>query len=110
MIWFIIKVLVSALVVAIVTGISRHYPGIGGWIAALPIISLLSAVWLVAGHQSNTEVAKFLMGVLKGLFPTAILLLVMVSCLRRSWPFVPSLGAAIVVWGGLSFVLQRVGW
>ena len=108
--WFIIKVLVSALIVGIVTGISRHYPGIGGWIAALPIISLLSAAWLVIGHQSNTEVARFLMSVLKGLLPTAILLLVMVLCLRRSWPFVSALGTAVVVWGGLSYVLQRVGW
>lgn len=38
-----VKALVSALVVLAVNLISRRAPTLGGWIAALPIISLLSA-------------------------------------------------------------------
>ena len=105
----VVKVMVSALIVAGVTAVSKQYPGIGGWIAALPVISILSAVWLLVGHQSSADVSEFLVGVLKGLVPTAILLAVVVMFLRRGWPFPGALGVAIVIWGASSFLLQRVG-
>lgn len=105
----VLKVIVSAFVVAAVTAVAKQHPGIGGWIAALPIVSILSAAWLVMGHQPSTEVSSFLIGVLKGLIPTAILLLAVVMFLRRGWPFSASIGVAIVIWGASSFVLQRAG-
>ncbi|MDQ0188533.1 hypothetical protein JI721_16435 [Alicyclobacillus cycloheptanicus] len=103
------KVVVSALVVTAVTVISKQHPGIGGWIAALPIVSLLSATWLVAEHQPATEISTFLVSVLKGLVPTALLLVLVVTFLRKGWPFAGALGCAIVIWGASSFVLQRIG-
>lgn len=109
MIATIVKVLVSALIVAVVTAISKQHSGIGGWIAALPIVSILSAAWLVAGHQPSAEVSGFLVGVVKGLVPTAILLLVVVIFLRRGWPFTGALGLAVITWGASSFMLQRIG-
>ncbi|MCL6445556.1 MAG: DUF3147 family protein, partial [Alicyclobacillus sp.] len=103
----VVKVIVSALIVALVTTISKQYPGIGGWIAALPIISILSAAWLAVGHQSSEDVSRFLIGVLKGLVPTAMLLIAMVMFLRRGWTFPGALGLAIVIWGVSSFLLER---
>lgn len=110
MILLIVKVLLSAIVIAAVTAIAQKYPGIGGWIAALPLVSILSALWLLLGRQPKPEVIDFLTGVIKGLVPTAILLLVVIICLRRGFPFIWSLSAAIVVWGGSSFLLGKLGW
>ncbi|EPZ41021.1 DUF3147 family protein [Alicyclobacillus acidoterrestris] len=104
-----VKVLISALVIAAVTTISKQFPTLGGWIAALPIISLLSALWLVFGHQSSEDVARFFTGVLRGLLPTAILLVVTVICLRRGTSFMGALGIAIVAWGASSYILIKVG-
>ncbi|SHK72746.1 hypothetical protein [Alicyclobacillus tolerans] len=39
MIAILVIVIVSALVIAIVTAISKQFPGIDGWIVALPIVS-----------------------------------------------------------------------
>lgn len=104
------KVLTSAIVIAIVTAIAQKHPSLGGWIAALPIVSVLSAIWLVAGNQPKLEVIGFLTGVVKGLVPTAVLLLVVIVCLRRGLPFIGSLSAAIFVWAGSSFLLGKIGW
>lgn len=109
MIATLVKVMVSALIVAAVTAIAKQYPGIGGWIAALPIVSLLSAAWLAAGNQPSAEVSAFLIGVVKGLIPTAILLIAVVIFLRRGWPFPGAIGLAVVIWGASSFMLQRIG-
>lgn len=109
MIATVVKIVVSALVIAGVTALSKQYPGIGGWVAALPIVSILSAAWLVVGHRPPAEVSQFLVGVLKGLVPTAVLLVVVVVFLRKGWPFAGALGLAVLIWGASSFVLQRVG-
>lgn len=106
----IVKVLVSAIVIAVVTAIAQKNPGIGGWIAALPLVSVLSAIWLVMGHQPKSEVIGFLIGVAKGLVPTAGLLLVVIVCLRRGLPFIGSLSVAILLWGASSFLLGKLGW
>ncbi len=62
------------------------------------------------GHQPKPEVIEFLTGVVKGLVPTAILLFVIIACMRKGVPFVGSLSTAILIWGGSSFVLGKLGW
>lgn len=105
-----IKVLLSAFVIALVTAVAQKYPNIGGWIAALPLVSVLSAIWLVVGHQPKPEVIGFLTGVVKGLVPTAVLLLAIIICMRKGVPFIGSLSTAVLVWGGSSFLLGKLGW
>lgn len=41
-----IKILMSALIIAGVTEMAKRFPTYGGIVAALPIVSLLSIVWL----------------------------------------------------------------
>ena len=43
---FIIKTLVSAIIIGIVSTIARKYPNLGGLIASLPLTSLLAFIWL----------------------------------------------------------------
>jgi amino acid transporter len=44
--YILVKVLVSAFVIGIVTEIARRFPSYGGIVAALPLVSLLSLIWL----------------------------------------------------------------
>lgn len=49
----VIKIVVSAIIIWIITEVSRRFPAQGGVIAAMPIISILSIVWLHAqGEQT----------------------------------------------------------
>ncbi|MDR7319262.1 hypothetical protein [Brevibacillus nitrificans] len=49
----VIKILVSAIIIWIITEVSRRFPAQGGVIAAMPIISILCIVWLYAkGEQT----------------------------------------------------------
>jgi Protein of unknown function (DUF3147) len=78
---------------------AKKFPTFGGWIAALPLVSLLSAFWLSLEQQRSREIADFLTGVLWGLIPTALLLLVTVICLRYHVSFYLSLLFGIGLWG-----------
>ncbi|MBF8378472.1 DUF3147 family protein [Alicyclobacillus mali] len=102
------KATVSAAIVTAVTVLAKKYPGLGGWIAALPIVSLLSATWLVVEKVSGHEVARFLAGVLSGLLPTAILLAVTIALLYRGWPFSRAVVLAVAAWLFSSILLSRM--
>lgn len=69
MLFTLTKAVVSALIILFVTWIAKKLPTFGGWIAALPLVSLLSAFWLSLGGQNYREIADFLTGVLWGLLP-----------------------------------------
>ena len=43
---FIIKTVISALLIAIISTVSKRFPGLGGMIASLPLTSILSMIWL----------------------------------------------------------------
>lgn len=58
-----LKAIVSAGVILAVNVVARRNPALGGWIAALPIITMLSIVWLVVDGSNNTHIAGFVMGV-----------------------------------------------
>lgn len=84
--FFAVKVIVSALVIAIVTEIARKFPVYGGVIAALPLVSLLSLFWLSIQGQHSLQLSKFAIGVLWGFPATAILLLIVAFSLKHSQP------------------------
>lgn len=46
MIYLIAKAALSGVLIAIISEVSRRYPGFGGLIASLPLISVLAIVWL----------------------------------------------------------------
>lgn len=42
----IVKILLSAIIIGVVTEMAKRFPTYGGVIAALPLVSLLSLIWL----------------------------------------------------------------
>ncbi len=46
MLWLAIKALISGIIVAAVSEIAKRYPGSGGLIASLPLVSVLGMLWL----------------------------------------------------------------
>lgn len=46
MLYLILKAAVSGLLVAAVSEVAKRYPGLGGLIASLPLVSVLGMIWL----------------------------------------------------------------
>ncbi len=83
-----VKIVISAIVVGIVTEIARRFPSFGGAVAALPLVSLLSLCWLYAQGEGAKNLSKFAFGVLWGLPSTALLLLIVALSLRASFSLI----------------------
>ncbi|MGE7623483.1 DUF3147 family protein [Viridibacillus sp. NPDC096237] len=78
-----------------------------GIIAALPLISILSIVWLTLQGEQAQNLNKFVIGVLLGLPSTASMLAVIYLALKQSFHLVIVSSLGIVAWT-LFLGLQRL--
>lgn len=92
------KVVISAIIIAIVTEISRRFPTYGGIIAALPLVSLLSIIWLYVQGEQSPALSKFALGVLWGFPATAVMLLIVYLALQNSLHLFISILLGIAGW------------
>jgi hypothetical protein len=107
--FWLMKVLVSAILIGGINLLAKVNPQFGGWISALPIISLMSVVWLAAGGATQAELNTFLGRVILGLLPTAGLLWVISICLARGLALQTALGCAALVWVLFTVVARKLG-
>ncbi len=105
----IVKIVISGIIVGAVNLVARYNPSLGGWLAAMPFIILLSSLWLFIDKQTEPQLTGFFIGVLWGLIPTAILVFIVLCCLQRGAPFLVALGVGLFVWSSYLLVAQRLG-
>ncbi|ATP40824.1 hypothetical protein CSE16_12650 [Solibacillus sp. R5-41] len=101
--YVITKIIASAIVIGVVTEISRRFPSYGGIIAAFPLVSLLSIIWLYVQGEQTAMLSKFTLGVLWGLPATAVLLVIVYIALQNSVHLFISIGLGVC--GLLIFLL-----
>ncbi|EWG12893.1 DUF3147 family protein [Cytobacillus firmus] len=94
----IFKVIISALIIGVITEISRRYPQQGGMIAALPIVSLLSIIWLYTQGVQMDKLSKFAISVVWGLPGTVVMLLIIGFALKHSINLYAALSMGIAGW------------
>jgi len=103
------KIGVSVLVLVVINGVAQSNPPLAGWIAATPVVSMLSVGWLAIDQKNSEQIADFLFGVLIGLIPTALYLAIFAAGLRRGLPISLAFGCGVLIWGVLTFAAQRAG-
>jgi hypothetical protein len=107
---FLIKLLVSALVIAAAAEIARRSALIGALIASLPLTSVLAMIWLWQDGAEPARIADFAGGVLWLVLPSLLLFIVTPLMLRSGFGFWTSLGsgcAATVAGYGLTLFALR---
>lgn len=96
--YVVMKVLISGLIIGLVTEIARRFPMYGGVLAALPLVSILSIIWLTAQGEDVQHSNKFIIGVLMGLPATAVMLVVIYVVLKQSWHLSIAIVLGCVAW------------
>jgi hypothetical protein len=90
---FLLKVAVSALVIAAASELARRQAWLGALIASLPLTSVLAMVWLWRDGTEPAQIAAFASGVFWLVLPSQLLFIVMPLMLRHGFGFWISLGA-----------------
>lgn len=105
----VVKIIISACLIGAVTELARRYPLYGGVIAALPLVSLLSLMWLKIQGQPSAQLQQFLLGVLIGLPATIALLAGVYAALKHNLHISLAFGAGLICWGVFLVVQKWIG-
>ena len=107
--FLVVKVIVSGLIIGLINLVAQRNPAFAGWAAAFPLITFLSITWLWLDGQPQDNLAALVTGVLWGLIPTALLLVILAVALRQGVPLLVAFAISLAAWGVVTFVAQRTG-
>lgn len=93
---FIIKTLISAVLIATISTVSKRFPGVGGLITSIPLTSLLAMIWLYQETQDIQKVINLSNSIFWMILPSLSFFIVLPYLIRR-FGFYPGLTLSSVL-------------
>jgi len=95
----VLRALISGVIIAIVSVVSRRYPTFGALIASLPLISVLGMIWLWHDKPEPANMARHAEATFYYVLPSLPMFLLIPALLRRGVSFAPALiaGCALTI-------------
>jgi hypothetical protein len=115
MLYLLLKAGLSGVIVALVSEIAKRYPGIGGLIASLPLVSVLGMIWLWRDTHDPQRMADHVSGTLWFIAPSVPMFILIPMLLKRGLTFWPALAAgclltialyAVMIWAAPRFGIK----
>ncbi len=96
---FVVKLVITNLVIISCVQIGRKIPSLAGLIATMPLTSLIVLVWLHADNPGDPGLmAGYTRGVLWGIIPTVLFFAAAYFCFRRQFSLPAALSAGFCLW------------
>ncbi len=109
MLYLLIKTLISGAIVAAVSEIAKRYPGFGGLVASLPLVSILGMIWLWRDTSDPVRMAAHSTGTFWFVLPSLPMFLLIPALLKRGVGFWPALAAGCALTVGLYVLVVLLG-
>jgi hypothetical protein len=112
MAWLIAKYLTTAAVVVLVSELAKRSDKLGALVAALPLVTLLTLIWLHLERQPETKIANHAWYTFWYVAPTLPMFLAFPFLLPRLgfWPtLLVSVVITVVCFGLFAFMVRRFG-
>ena len=112
MAWIVTKYFITAFMVVLISEVAKRSDKLGGFVAALPMVTVLTLIWLYVEHQPASKIANHAWYTFWYVIPTLPMFLLFPSLLSR-WGFWPALGTCLIVtcvlFGGFAVLMKRFG-
>ena len=111
--YLVLKITLSAIVIAVISEISKRYSLAGGILASLPIVSVLAIIWLYVDTGSAEKVSKLSISIFWMVLPSLSLFITLPLLLKNRVPFYGALiisSVIMVVFYYIMFlILKKLG-
>ena len=107
---YIIKIIISALVIVAVSEIAKRSSFLGGLLASLPIVSFMAMIWLYVDTKDAQKVARLSINIFWLVLPSLVFFLVLPLLLKMRVHFAASFAMATVamlVWYGILIAIAK---
>lgn len=91
MLYLAIKAALSGILIAIISEVAKRYPGFGGLIASLPLVSVLGMIWLWRDRPDTANMAAHAEATFWFVIPSLPMFLLIPTMLRQGFGFWASL-------------------
>ena len=112
MAWIITKYFLTAAVVVLVTELAKRSDKLGGFVAALPLITILALIWLYVENQPQDKIANHAWYTFWYVIPTLPMFLAFPMLLPRFgfWPtLLLCVAITVICFGIFANVVRRFG-
>lgn len=106
--YFVLKCMISGVIVGIVSEVARKNPGFAAIIASLPLTSILALIWLYKDTGDSKAVLDLSNGIALVVLPSLVFFIVLSLLLRYGWNFWPSLGSSCIAMSLIYFGYVRI--
>ena len=108
MLWYVIKITITAVIIVIISEISKRLPLLGSLIASLPLISVLGMVWIFSETKDVQKIITHAEGTFWYVLPSLPMFLIMPWMLKKGISFYLSLVSGILITILLYFLMTKV--
>jgi F0F1-type ATP synthase assembly protein I len=112
MLWLTVKYGITAFMIVLISELAKRSDRLGGLIAALPIMTLLTLIWLYVENQPSEKIANHAWYTFWYVIPTLPIFLFFPYLLPRIG-FWPTLGTSVIItlicFIVFAFILKRFG-
>jgi hypothetical protein len=113
MLYLIAKAAISGAIIAVASEVARRWPGIGGLIVSLPLVSLLTFIWLWRDTGDGERIAQLAISAFWFFIPSMPMFLALPAMLRAGFGFWVALAASVVLtfalYSAMFWLAPRVG-
>ena len=113
MIYYVVKVAISALLIVAIAEISKRSSFVGAILASVPLVSVLAMIWLYIDTRDADKVAALASGIFWLVLPSLALFIALPILLKQGFNFYLSLSASIAItiacYGVMVAVLNQFG-
>ena len=97
MIYNIIKILISAILIALISEVSKRSTFFGAVLASIPLVSVMAMIWLYIDTNDSLQVVQLSKGIFWLVIPSLVLFITFPFFIRLEFSFYTALSAAIFV-------------
>ncbi len=113
MIYYIVKVLLSSVIIVAISEISKQSTKIGSILASVPLVSLLAFVWMYIDTKDTAKIAELSQGIFWLVIPSLIFFIVFPFLLKKQLDFWLSMGISLTImvigYFVMLFILKKLG-
>ena len=107
--WFLVKCAVSGIMIGVASEIARRYPAWGALVASLPLISILTMLWMWHDTGDTSRIADHALATFWLVLPSLPMFILVPVMLRHGAGFWLSLSAGCMLTIALYFATVWIG-
>jgi F0F1-type ATP synthase assembly protein I len=113
MLWYSVKIIITALIIVVVSEISKKLPLLGSLIASLPLVSVLGMIWIFQETKDTQKLITHAEGTFWYVLPSLPMFLLMPWMMKKGvsfyWSMTAGILLTIVLYLIMTKLLTRIG-